>query len=244
MSFEQILVLNDARSYLYSLAHTVYTAPLEEQQVQATLSELSFQAFDVFKNTGNADYDEALSVLEQVVSQGIDHKALERDYTVLFIGPEKVKAFLWESAYKSPTHLLFQQSTLEVRQMFSDEGYVFAKYPKEADDHLAAEMDFMKNLSERLGAAAESNNAEEALRLMELQREFLEKHLLTWFDLFNKDVCDAQEEADLQAYYPLFTKLIASFLHLDVHMLQEMSELYKNSTGLSRESQELSDTLT
>ncbi|MCB8816455.1 molecular chaperone TorD family protein [Desulfosporosinus shakirovi] len=71
------------------------------------------------------------------------------EYTRLFIGPTKLPVPPWESVYVSKERLLFQESSLKVRQRQCYLNYNFlpAKYRSEADDHIALELDFMYNLS-------------------------------------------------------------------------------------------------
>ena len=52
-------------------------------------------------------------------------------YTKLFIGPAKLPAPPWESVYATGEPLLFQESTLAVREAYRRAGYAAAGYPHE-----------------------------------------------------------------------------------------------------------------
>ena len=101
-------------------------------------------------------------------------------YTKLFIGPAKLPAPPWESVYATGEPLLFQESTLAVREAYRRAGYAAAGYPHEADDHLAVELDFMATLASDARAAYEAGDKGRSADLLSVQRDFLREHLLAW----------------------------------------------------------------
>jgi TorA maturation chaperone TorD len=66
---------------------------------------------------------------------------LKSEYTALMIGPAKLPAPPWESAYLTRERIIFQESTLKVRRAYQKYQFLPANYPYEADDHLALELD-------------------------------------------------------------------------------------------------------
>lgn len=108
---------------------------------------------------------------------------LENDFNRLFVGPAQPLAPPWESYYLSRDRLLFQEQTLEVREIYqrlglrvegSGEGGV------EPDDSLSLELCFMAELCARCVAALETGADGAQAEILEAQRQFLTAHLSKW----------------------------------------------------------------
>lgn len=139
---------------------------------------------------------------------------LRGEYTKLFLGPEKLPAPPWESVYVNGEPLLFQESTLVVRQAYRSSGYVSAGYPREADDHVAIELDFMATLASKTCETGAGNRG-----ALEAQLAFLEKHLLAWIDSFAERLgsCDT-----VSGFYPSFARLAVLACRRDAGVLKEL----------------------
>lgn len=137
---------------------------------------------------------------------------LRSEYTRLFLGPEKLPAPPWESVYVNGEPLLFQESTLVVRETYRRSGYASAGYPREADDHVAIELDFMVALAVKTCEAMDRD-------ALEAQRSFLEKHLLVWIESFAERLgsCDT-----VSGFYPSFARLAALVCRRDAEVLKEL----------------------
>lgn len=59
----------------------------------------------------------------------------------------------WESVYVSPDRLVFQASTLAVRDAYGAAGFVAKNKGAEPDDHIATECDFMAKLAAQAAEA-------------------------------------------------------------------------------------------
>lgn len=138
---------------------------------------------------------------------------LRSEYTRLFLGPEKLPAPPWESVYANGEPLLFQESTLVVREAYRRSGYVSAGYPREADDHVAIELDFMATLAAKTCEAADDRD------VLAAQLAFLEEHLLGWLDSFAARLgsCDT-----VSRFYPSFARLAALTCRRDADVLREL----------------------
>ena len=140
-------------------------------------------------------------------------------YTKLFIGPAKLPAPPWESVYATGEPLLFQESTLAVREAYRRAGYAAAGYPHEADDHLAVELDFMATLASDARAAYEAGDKGRSADLLSVQRDFLREHLLAWVGAFAERLADS---AGAGAFYPRFAELAALVCARDAEVLEEL----------------------
>lgn len=148
---------------------------------------------------------------DEAAADGDDR--LRSEYTRLFLGPEKLIAPPWESVYVSGEPLLFQESTLAVREAYRRSGYASAGYPREADDHVAIELDFMAALATKTCEAEDDRDA------LEEQRSFLEEHLLVWIESFAERLgsCDT-----VSGFYPLFARLAVLVCRRDAGVLEEL----------------------
>ena len=156
--------------------------------------------------------------IAEAVASGPD--GLCSAYTKLFIGPAKLPAPPWESVYATGEPLLFQESTLAVRDAYRRAGYAAAGYPHEADDHLAVELDFMATLAADASAAFEAGDEERCADLLAVQRDFLREHLLTWVGAFAERLAGSAGDG---AFYPRFAELAALVCARDADVLEELA---------------------
>jgi putative dimethyl sulfoxide reductase chaperone len=143
---------------------------------------------------------------------------LHWDYTRMFIGPYKLAAPPWESAYRNKERLLFQAETLAVRQIYRTYGLQAPDHLSEPDDHIGLELDFMHQTSRMALNLAEQGDTEKLLPLLQDQLAFLEEHLLAWAPQFAADVAKGAETA----YYQGLAHLLAGFLPVDRTILREL----------------------
>ena len=136
---------------------------------------------------------------------------LRLDYTRLFMGPGQVLAPPWESVYRSPKRLLFQEPTAQVRVFYRRHGLEVPRLNQEPDDHFGLELAFMAVLAERTVAAVgksgrslsqtgaaraaggdgkgqEGVGPNPVAHLLAEQHRFLREHLGQWVNDFTQDV--------------------------------------------------------
>ncbi len=90
------------------------------------------------------------------------------DYMKMFVGPTNLLAAPWASVYLNKAQLVFQATTLDVREYYSHYGLEVALKNKEPDDHIGYELMF-------IGYLIEKGKIEPA-------KEFIKAHVLTWYD--------------------------------------------------------------
>ena len=122
--------------------------------------------------------------------------------------------------YATGEPLLFQESTLAVRDAYRRAGYAAAGYPHEADDHLAVELDFMATLAADASAAFGAGDEERCANLLAVQRDFLREHLLTWVAAFAERLAGSAGDG---AFYPRFAELAALVCARDADVLEELA---------------------
>ncbi|HVJ50117.1 molecular chaperone TorD family protein [Desulfitobacterium sp.] len=150
-----------------------------------------------------------------------EYNDLHWDYTRMFIGPDKLPAPLWESAYLNKERLLFQEQTLKVRHAYLNYQFLPKHFKQEADDHLGLELDFMYQLSELSLRYLQQEDFTELKVVLEDQKAFLQEHLLKWVpDLTQKILASAN-----LAFYPGMAKILNGYLALDLEALEELLDI-------------------
>lgn len=150
-------------------------------------------------------------------------KELEYEYNRLFIGPGKLEAPPWESVYRSPKRLLFQEETIQVRKEYMKYGLLPGGLNQNPDDHIGLELDFMRILSERLLERWEQKDLVQLQDLLYSQRKFLEDHLLKWVPNFSSDIFKSTKSN----FYLGLAKVLSGFVERDAKELAELLEEFK-----------------
>jgi TorA maturation chaperone TorD len=97
------------------------------------------------------------------------------DYNRLFVGPGRLPAPPWESAWRGPERLLFGPHTLAVRDWYARFGLEAPQAGREPDDHLGLEFLFMAHLCDLAAGDWPASAA-----AWEAAAGFLDQHLLRW----------------------------------------------------------------
>lgn len=105
---------------------------------------------------------------------------LRADYAHLFVGDSPMLAPPWESVYFNEKRLTFQEETLDVHGWFERLGVRINTDSRDPDDHIAFELSFIAHCAERACHASQDQGGEGFADLLDVQRGFLEKHLLRW----------------------------------------------------------------
>jgi TorA maturation chaperone TorD len=152
----------------------------------------------------------------------------------LFVGPDKLIAPPWESVYRSKEGLLFQESTMTVREIYLAHGLHPEGYPHVADDGLALELDFLARMTDRAlklvqdmetgsddAASAPARDDQTAARLLDnltVQESFLRVHLLFWVP----KLLERTAASPTRLLYPQLTKVLLYFLQKDHETVAEL----------------------
>ena len=219
-----ILIAN--RSYLYRLLQRIFGGEPQMEVLTIAADSHTEEALKLLLQEDEHLFEEAFKVLEQVALalQDKPEQILDKfnsEYTYLFIGPNALPAPPWESVYLSKEKALFQESTLRVRQAYLKYKFLPANYPREADDHLALELDFMAHLSQIAQEHFENGQIEEMKEILADQKAFLNDHILLWIDDFAKDI----QKSKTHYLYPAMAELTRHYLKIDAALIEELLEL-------------------
>ena len=209
--------LMENRATMYDFLSRVYKVEVDE----AFLAELKATHYP--QNTGSEPIDEAYRRIHAFLCRARENtlNTLAVDYARIFLGCGSLDAeaaYPFESVYTSPKHLTMQDARDEVLAIYKSEGFGKTSSWKEPEDHLAVELEFVKALSLKAKESIEKEDAEEAFRLVETQRNFIEAHIMAWLPHFVEDVAKYAKKD----FYPAFADLTLAYLQEDVALLESM----------------------
>lgn len=223
------------RTYLYGVFHLVFGGAPAAEAVAGIFSDQTREALDFAAGLLAADGSAAAAAdaelgdtgrtLAQWAAEAPDcavagaarlgdpafPEELQSDYTRLLQVPGESYVHPWESPYIGKETMIFQESTLDVRSFYHDAGFKLAAEKHFPDDHIGAMMDYLAQQAMAAYDAFADGDDAAAARLLAVQREFLQKHVLTWVDAFaSKMVAN-----DPRGYYGSFAAAMAAFAHAD-----------------------------
>lgn len=146
------------------------------------------------------------------------YKALTKEYHDLFLAPGARYIRPYESAYKG------EMVINDVKSMY---GWSKARIPRLGDfpDHFGLELWFMYHLCNREARAWTRRNKELALRYLEVEKAFLERHLTRWADEF----CSRVTRLSKLDFYRGVAEITKEYITQD-H--REVKELIKEARDL------------
>lgn len=233
---EGLLAQLAARAYLYHLFQSLFGNEPGEGALAIANGEVTREALEIMgemaKEAAAADAqpagageDGAGTFVEAaggfaaaVTAAARDLPAVRRAYASLFVGPASLPAPPWESVFRTGRALLFQESTLEVRQAYRAQGLEPACYPHVADDHIAIELDFMASLGDRALEACELEDRAGMQGFLDASAAFLDDHLLVWAPAY----AEAVAQSDPSGLYAATACLMVRCLRLDRRFIAQL----------------------
>lgn len=212
------------RQFMYRYLWKAFAAEPDEALLTAVADEHTLEQVVLLAGVGSKAEAAQRDLAAYMDEHPDELDGLRGEYTRLFIGPAKLPAPPWESVYVSSDGLIFQACTLEVRRVYREAGYQTAAYPHEADDHLAAELDFMAQLSEDARAAYDVGERNRAFELLSCQRRFLDEHLVTWVGAFAQRLAEGAP-SNTSCFYLAFAVLAAEVCAIDETATRELCKL-------------------
>ena len=215
----ELLLCN--RLFLYSLLHKLFGREPDEELLNILTEEHTGEAFALLSEEEKDIMDRTEIFLKEVREEKQNPAFLEEakdEYTRLFIGPASLVAPPWESVYGQKDAMLFQESTLEVRNTYRQFGLLPEGYPRVADDSLALELHFMALLAQRSLDAFYAGKNEELAADLNGSADFLKKHLLVWVPKF----LERMKGAKSNILYPQMCLVLDEFLRKDAGTVQEI----------------------
>lgn len=212
-----LLAVLEGRRDTYQLLSRLFRREVDEELLAALLAT-RYPA-----DSGDAHIDHAYRLIVTYLSHaGSDVLTqLAIDYAHTFIGSGSdtyAAAYPFESVYTSPKRLMMQEARDEVLLLYRAAGLEKLESEKEAEDHLALELQFMEILVERSMDALQEGNQEEMKQLLCQQRNFLEDHLLFWYPMMENDI----QRLAKTGFYKGVGELALGFIEVDAAFLDEL----------------------
>ena len=212
-----LVSITEQRSATYGLLSRLYRVEVDEE----FLKEMKGMRFPAA--TGNSQVDEGYRLIATFLSNtwGNTITDLAIDYVRTFIG-HGVDAFSaaypYESVYTSEKRLMMQDARDEVLAIYRSQGLDKQETWKEAEDHIALELEFMQILANRTVDALKAGDEDEAIELLTTQKNFLEDHLMAWVPMMTSDM---RRFAKTDLYRGL-AYLTDGFMTVDFEFLQDL----------------------
>ncbi len=183
---------------------------------QPALGELAFSAWAC----------PLLDRLSGLAAEGME--ALGVEYVGLFLlGYPGPPCPLYESVYADPSGRRRGLVAVAVERAYAQAGMALApEAGRELPDHAGIELEFLSQLCRREAQAWRAGAAEDALAALEIERRFLDGHLLRWFPSLLRRVDDAAEPGSL---YRQAVGAAHGFLVHDRDLIDLVGSIYRPS---------------
>ncbi|PKN29526.1 MAG: hypothetical protein CVU64_07740 [Deltaproteobacteria bacterium HGW-Deltaproteobacteria-21] len=218
-------VLNQLRASFYLLFSRSFSRELDRDTLKSMekASEALIEAFDLLEISLDKDFQTGRNLL-RIFFEQIRHEDdktviadLARGYASLFLGVGSKTVSPCESLYRSEARRLFQSSHFEVQRAYQEIGMIKNEQYNEPDDHIAVELSYMARLCE-LAQEALGESPDRSAHYLCLQKEFLEKHLLSWIPDFSRDLLEATDSP----FYRGTAHLLNGYIKLDNQLIESM----------------------
>lgn len=229
-----------ARHYLYELFQSLFGNEPAAPLLEAVDRDVVADALSIVLPQGSVE-TEIQRILQVFEAPAEYLPSMERDYTQAFVGPHDLPAPPWESVYVSSKRLLFQISTLQIRDIYRSQGFIPKEYPHVADDHVALELDFLAQLAQRAlhsyaaslgdefvdGSEMVEVNIDDAaegvgifVEAIDVSHSFVSEHLAKWVDALAQRFVVWRSDS----FYADAALVLASFVHADEGLLSQLEQ--------------------
>jgi TorA maturation chaperone TorD len=182
----------------------------------------------------DGDLDESLAIVEEILEDTNIEEVSNRlliEFTRLFRGIKKGYGIPppYESIYRGERRVI-GQVTLDVMKIYRDVGFDFSGNYSGPQDYLGVELKFMAFLCQNEMDAWKNNNDDKAKKYIELEKTFLNMHLLQIISKFSRNVINKTREK----FYIGVVKLTEKFTTMDADTIDYLlSNLRRNLSTTS-----------
>ena len=169
----------EERAEAYALLARVFASEPDADAVEA------FARFDWASFLGE---DVAFAFEEDYERVAAENRA---EFARMFLGPKKLPAPPYESAYRSGARCMWGPQTSEVREAYEAAGIRRDGSLNEPDDFVGFELQFASSLLTAARLAEEAGDGDARAFALERYREFLDGHLGRWIPAFCNDILAA-----------------------------------------------------
>jgi putative dimethyl sulfoxide reductase chaperone len=214
---ELIEVLKN-RSSFYRTLSSLYLNTLTQEQID-TLAQTDFSAFGADEPLLIAGFDDMRRYLRKRNTG--TRQELAVDFTSTFMGAQAFQgryAVPYESVYRSESGLLMQEPRNEVYRAYKKAAIKLKEGVDLPEDHLSFEFEFVAIMCDRTVDALDAGETERAVALLEAQRDFVEVHILSWFD----DLAELANKVLETRFYRGVLKITKGYLKVDMEAIEDL----------------------
>lgn len=154
--------------------------------------------------------------------KALTNLAAEFARVFLGVGPDPVYPI--ESVHLGKDHLLYEEPFHEIMEAYRRLGFEKEKSFQEPEDHVSVEFEFMATLCRWTSRTLETNDIKNALAYLNLQKEFLDDHLMKWVP----QLCRKLEDVTVSNFYKSVARLTVGFIALDSEIPDHLTQILKN----------------
>ncbi len=207
----------EIRSRTYWFLSSIYSKKPDPEFVENLRLKLS--EIDVHDDLG-----EIVGIMRESIDGDL-HEISQRlavEFTRLFRGVKKGYGPPppYESVYRGEGRVM-GETTLSVLKFYSKAGFGIIDESEGPQDYIGVELKFMSLLCYREMVSWEKGDLDGGKRYLELEKTFLEKHLLRWVP----DFCRRVEAEAREEFYVAAAMLTENFLQIDAQNVKEMLEM-------------------
>lgn len=221
----EIVEYNKGREVIYACFSRIFLNTLTDNEYKMLSDIIPF--IETFKTDNKDDLliNDGVEALSKFIKEYNSLSAEQQEdvknktaleYTRLFCLGNGVD--LSESVYLSPSHLTQGEMESEVYHLYKNCNFEMDCKSNEPQDHLSYELMFMSFLSKNISKKYKEDN-DMAVKLLEVQKEFLEKHILKWIELLIKRTINFTES---YTFYLPALYFIAGFIKTDYDYISEL----------------------
>ena len=207
-----------ARAPFYETLASLFFQPLSQEQVD-TMAQADFSAYAGLSDAMDEGFNDIARYLNKR-NTGTRNE-LAADFTGTFVGTKAYEgkvAVPYESVFTSDEGLMYQEGYREVFATFKSQAVKKREGLDWPDDHLSFMCEFVALLSRRADAALEAGDVAEARRNLELSRDFLDAHILSWYEQF----AALADKIIATRFYRGVIKVARGFFALDRQTLEDL----------------------
>lgn len=215
---EDLELMLSNRAFLYRLLWRTFSEEPSSGYLEILGGEHAGQVVGMTAESLPEDASEIVELFatlkERASQRGLEE--LSSEYVRLFIGPNKLPAPPWASVYLGKEGIMFDEGTLEVRNIYRSFGYLPEAYPKVADDHLAIELAFVSALYGKALDGEQEGDEVKRDRYRAGIRDFLTDHMAAWLEPFERQLAESKHT---DGFYHTAVKLAKKLVAVDVRWL-------------------------
>ncbi len=216
------------RSTIYAFLSRFYNGVPTEDFVARMLTEGFQKELKALAQLAEGELREGAELLEQFLRLNRERELeklteeLAVEFTRLFRGIKKGYSPPppYESVYLGEGRVM-GVATQRVMSKYLKAGFALNEEYGGPPDYIGTELKFLALASYREAESWRKGDRKEALRLLRVQKSFLEEHILAWVPRF----CDVMLQEAESDFYRGVAKLTRGYVNLDAEQLKEVLEL-------------------